>query len=74
MRLASEAHPVLVDAIRPSLVLVYAGSCVDIVKNPGEAEHCFRSVFMTIANTLLESYSTADPLVGSADNIAAAPF
>ena len=74
MRLAFEEHWVLVDAMRPSLVLVDAGSCVDIVKTPGGAEHCFRSVFMTIANTLLESYSTASPFVGSGDNIAAAPF
>lgn len=35
MRLAFAEHEVLVDATRPALVLVDAGSCVDIVKIPG---------------------------------------
>ncbi|WP_264652037.1 helix-turn-helix transcriptional regulator [Candidatus Symbiopectobacterium sp. NZEC151] len=74
MRLAFEGHQVLVDATRPALVLVEAGSCVDVVKTPGGVEHCFRSVFMTIANALLENYSAASSAVAGGDSTAAAPF
>lgn len=74
MRLAFAEHEILVDATRPALVLVDAGSCVDIMKTPGGTERCFRSVFMTIANTLLENHpAAASPVVG-VDGTAAAPF
>lgn len=74
MRLAFAGHEILVDATRPALVLVDAGSCVDIVKTPGGAERCFRSVFMTIASALLESHSAASTLAGGSERAAAAPF
>lgn len=73
MRLAFAEHEVLVDATRPALVLVDAGSCVDIVKIPGGTERYFRSVFMTIASALLESHSAASSLVGGVERIAAGP-
>lgn len=74
MRLAFAEHEVLVDAARPALVLVDAGSCLDIVKTPGGAERCFRSVFMTIASALLESYSAASSMAGDVERTAAGPI
>ncbi|QZN97945.1 helix-turn-helix transcriptional regulator [Symbiopectobacterium purcellii] len=73
MRLAFAGHEIVVDATRPALVLVDAGSCVDIVKTPGGAERCFRSVFMTIASALLENYSATSSLVGGVERTAAGP-
>lgn len=73
MHLESDGYQILVDAMRPSLVLVDAGSSADIVKTPGRAENCFRSVFMTISNRLLESYSAASLSVRG-ENTVAAPF
>ncbi|MCW2477985.1 helix-turn-helix transcriptional regulator [Candidatus Symbiopectobacterium sp. NZEC135] len=74
MRLAFAEHEILVDAARPALVLVDAGSCVDIVKTPGGAERCFRSVFMTIASALLESHLAASSLLEGCERSAAVPF
>lgn len=39
-----------------SLLLVEAGTCVNLVKTPDEHQQCFRSIFLTLSASLLESF------------------
>jgi AraC-like DNA-binding protein len=43
------------------LLLVQAGTCADLLKTPGGAEQCFRSVLLSLAPALLDAFQRMRP-------------
>ncbi len=55
-------HRLAVDA-SPSLLLVEADTCADLMKTPGGTEQRFRSLFLALPATLLEAFHRVRPSV-----------
>ncbi len=65
-------HRIAVDA-SPSLLLVEANTCADLLKTPGGTEQRFRSLFLALPATLLEAFHRVRP-PAVADKPGSMPF
>ncbi len=60
LRLDDGNHRIDVDA-PDSLLMVEANTCADLLKAPGGAAHCFRSVFLTLTPQMLDAFHRFRP-------------